>query len=311
MPASFRFVTLDVFTDRQFAGNPLAVFPEAEGLTAEQMQQLAAEMNLSETCFLLPPEDPANHARLRIFHRTAEMPFAGHPTIGSAFVLASERLPQATILRLEVPAGLARADILRNANGRVVGARIDAPKALETYEEYAPAEIAACLGLQAGDIVTSTHPPVRASTGVEFILVEISLAALERVAPVIDAFRRLAARGGHRDRYSLFVYARREAEDGSSSPLQVEARMFAPLSGTWEDPGTGSASSILGALLLQHSPEAELSIRSRQGFAMGRTCTIDIKAWRTGGDICASVGGQCVTVLAGHYASLENANEAS
>lgn len=182
MTRSFRFLTLDVFTDKQFAGNPLAVFPEAEDLETEEMQKLAAEMNLSETCFLLPPEDKANDARLRIFNRTAEMPFAGHPTIGSAFVLARERFPAATSLRLEVPAGVTIAEILRGEDGGAVGARIEAPRALETFEDYAPGEIAACLGLEADAIVRATHPPLRATTGVEFILVETTLAALERAS---------------------------------------------------------------------------------------------------------------------------------
>lgn len=301
MTSRYRFVTVDVFTDRQFAGNSLAVFPEAEGLEAEEMQRLAAEINLSETCFFLPPEDAANHVRLRIFNRTAEMPFAGHPTIGSAFILAHERFPDAHSLRLEVPAGVASAEILRDDAGMPVGARIDAPKALEIFEEYAPDEIAACLSLGADDILLSTHPPVRASTGVEFILAETSLAALDRAAPSLEGFRNLAARRGPRDRYSLFVYARRVNESGGGSPLLVESRMFAPLAGTWEDPGTGSASSILGALLLERHGEAELSIISRQGFAMGRPCNIDIKAWRSDNEIRASVGGGCVTVLKGNY----------
>ena len=110
---TYRFETVDVFTTRRFGGNPLAVFPDARGLSDVRMQALAAELNLSETTFVLPPVDPANAARVRIFNRTAEMAFAGHPSIGTAFVLAGMSLVPPPVLRLELPAGLVPVEIER------------------------------------------------------------------------------------------------------------------------------------------------------------------------------------------------------
>ena len=103
---TFAFVTVDVFTDRRFGGNPLAVFPDAQGLSDGEMQSLAAEFNLSETTFVLPPADPANSARVRIFNRTAEMPFAGHPNVGTGWVLAGMGRARDGVLRFEEIAGL-------------------------------------------------------------------------------------------------------------------------------------------------------------------------------------------------------------
>src|SRR3569623_2677762 len=127
--ADYRFETVDVFTQARFGGNPLAVFTDATGLSDAEMQALAAEMNLSETTFVLPPADPANHARVRIFNRTAEMPFAGHPNVGTGFVLARLRGDGAERLRFEEKAGLVEVRLVREA-GEVVGAEIAAPPPL-------------------------------------------------------------------------------------------------------------------------------------------------------------------------------------
>src|SRR5580692_3296635 len=131
MPA-YEFVTLDVFTDRRFGGNPLAVFPDARGLSDAQMQALAAEMNLSETTFVLPPADPANTARVRIFNRTAEMPFAGHPNVGTGFVLAGLGRGRDGVLKFEEIAGLVEVRVSRDDSGGLTGAVIDAPRPLAT-----------------------------------------------------------------------------------------------------------------------------------------------------------------------------------
>lgn len=311
MTRNYAFQTLDVFSDRSFAGNPLAIFSDAEGMDAALMQQLAAEMNLSETVYVLPADDPANHARLRIFHRTAEMPFAGHPTIGAAALLARTRWPDAATLRLELPAGIAVAAVERDGAGKVARVSIDAPLPFARLEDYPPAPIASCLGLDDTDLITTVHPPTRATTGVEFIMVETTLAALDRAAPRLAAFERLAQLGGHRDRYSLFLYARRVATGVPDAPLAIEARMFAPLSGTWEDPGTGSASSILAALILSETTLDGLRLAIRQGQRMGRPCHIRAEARRDGEKILARVGGQCVPMFAGHFPVRDPADEGS
>src|ERR1700759_5685512 len=126
----FSFVTVDVFTDRRFGGNPLAVFPDARGMSDADMQSLAAEFNRSETTFVLPPADPANTARVRIFNRTAEMPFAGHPNVGTGYVLAGQGRDHEGALRFEEIAGLVEIRATRNAGGELTGAVIDAPRPL-------------------------------------------------------------------------------------------------------------------------------------------------------------------------------------
>lgn len=291
MGRSQAFVTVDVFTDTRFGGNQLAVFTDARGLSDHEMQSLAAEMNYSETTFVLPPADPANSARVRIFNRTAEMPFAGHPNVGTGFVLAAQ-MPGVDVLRFEEIAGLVEVRIERDADGVPVGAEIDAPQPLQLLGELPVADIAPCLSLAASDILTAAHPPLRASVGVDFIFVEVAPNALSKTAPDRGAFERgAAASRGEAERLSIFVYAR----DGAG----VRARMFSPLTGTWEDPATGSANATLGALLLSLSRDDSLRYEAIQGVEMGRPSRLSVSARRTPGGVRASVGGRCVSVLSG------------
>jgi len=289
---SYAFETVDVFTERRFGGNPLAVFKDARGLSAEDMQKLAFEFNLSETTFVLPPENAANTARVRIFNRTAEMAFAGHPSIGTAYVLARAGLAHVDHLRLEVPAGIVPVEIERDAKGEVIGGKITAPQALSTGPEFSPHLIAACLGLMENDIVTTTHAPMLASMGNPYIFAELREDAIGRCTPDLNAFKRAhASRIDLGDRFSLFVYAR----DGGN----IRARMFAPISGTWEDPATGSANAPLAGLLLQHSKANAAAFTVRQGEDMGRPSLLKITASRSGEGITATVAGRCVPVFRG------------
>ncbi len=290
----YAFQTLDVFTDRRFGGNPLAVFTDARGMDGATMQAIAAELNLSETSFVLPPADPANDACVRIFNRTAEMPFAGHPTIGTSWVIAQLRGTQGDRLRLEVPAGLVEATLLRGAAGNVTGARIAAPQPLSIGVKPDVALIAACIGLAAEDIVLSTHVPVEASTGVAFVFVEIRGDRIADCVPDIAAFRRaMAAHHGTPDRFSLFVYARTGSD--------LHARMFAPLSGTIEDPATGSANATLAALLLAASDQPSATYTSRQGIEMGRPSLLHLSAARMPDGIRSTVAGDCVPMFSGSW----------
>ena len=290
--ASHAFETIDVFTDRRFGGNPLAVFPDARGITDGEMQAVAAEMNLSETTFVLPPEDPANSARVRIFNRTAEMPFAGHPNVGTGFVLAGRMPGPADLLRFEEMAGLVEVRVQRSGDGRLRGAEIDAPQPLQLMGELDVAGVAACVSLRAADLETGIHRPVRATVGVEFVLAEVASDALSRALPDLAAFQRLAAATANiGDRLSLLVYAR----DGAG----IRSRMFAPLSGTWEDPATGSANATLGALLLSLSSGQELRLDVRQGEEMGRPSRLQVTARACADGVRAGVGGGCVPVLTG------------
>ncbi len=288
----YPYVTLDVFTDTRFGGNPLAVFTAAEGLSAAEMQALAAEMNYSETTFVLPPSDPANTARVRIFHRTAEMPFAGHPNVGTGFVLAGLRPESGDLLRFEEIAGLVEIRVARDAEGRPTGAEIDAPQPLQILGTLPAEAVAPCIGLAAADLVTASHIPTRASVGVDFLLVEVTGDALARALPDIATYRSVAEEHlGAGDRLSIFLYAR----DGD----RIRARMFSPLSGTWEDPATGSANAALAALLLSLSDEDQIDYQVMQGVEMGRPSNLSLRAWRTADGIRASVGGSCVPVLRG------------
>ena len=160
----YPFQTVDVFTTLRFGGNPLAVILGASGLDAESMQRVAAEFNLSETTFVLPPTDETHTARVRIFNRTAEMAFAGHPMVGTAFVLAASD-PNLLNAVFEIPAGLARIEIARDAMGAVTGARVEAPQPLTLGPMPPPETIARCLGLDVADVILANHSPVIARWG--------------------------------------------------------------------------------------------------------------------------------------------------
>jgi trans-2,3-dihydro-3-hydroxyanthranilate isomerase len=297
MPA-YEFVTVDVFTDQRFGGNPLAVFPDARGLNDEQMQALAAEFNLSETTFVLPPENPQHHAKVRIFTPRAELPFAGHPNVGTGYVLAQRDNVPPEHYVFEELAGLVRVHILRSS-GVASGARISAPRALSIDIGIPEDVVAACASLAEKEIVTTAHTPLVASVGTPFVIAEVaSVAALSRATPDIGAFRAAAGRFPEvATRFSLHLYARR---DGDATRLA--ARMFAPLGGVLEDPATGSANAALAALLTSLAPgeNADLSYEIVQGVEMGRPSQIIASARKTAeGPVLATVEGSCVNVFRG------------
>ncbi len=284
MPA-YPFVTLDVFTDRRFGGNPLAVFTDAAGLETAQMQALAREFNLSETTFVLPPEDPANTAKVRIFTPQFEMPFAGHPNVGTAWVLAGAGRDTGGVLRFEEVAGLVEIAVERR-DGALVGCRVSAPRPLSIGPAPGAAVIAACVGLGDGEV----GEPVRASVGADFICAPVSSEALRRAQPDLAAFQKAA--GGDAKRMNLFLYAR----EGEGA---VSARMFAPLGGIVEDPATGSAAAALGALLLHQGGGDQLALTIRQGGEMGRPSLMQVTARRAEDGVRSTVSGGCVPVLRG------------
>lgn len=283
----YEFVTVDVFTQTRFGGNPLAVFPSAAGLDEGQMQSLAAEMNLSETSFVLPPENAANTARVRIFNRTHEMPFAGHPNVGTGYVLSMLGLVDGPVLHFEEPAGLVEVRLSSD------GAEIDAPQPLSLLGDLPVALAARCVGLEPQHIITARHPPVRATTGVEFAFAEVEPEALGQAVPDLSAFRDgIAAHQELGGRLSFLIYAL--DRDGD-----IKARMFAPLAGTWEDAATGSANATLAALRLSLSSDEAIEYRAVQGVEMGRRSELHLRAWRARGGVRASVGGRCVPVFRG------------
>ena len=286
----YPFVTVDVFTQARFGGNPLAVFTDARGLTDAQMQSLAAEMNLSETTFILPPTDPAHTARVRIFNRTSEMPFAGHPSVGTGYVLAQRG--SAGVITLEVPAGIVEVTVERDAEGAPIGAVISAPQPLTLGPELEPATIAACVGIDVAGVIVSEHRPVEASVGINFIIAQVSEAALASATPDLAAFREAA--GNHSEgamRLSILIYSREQG--------RIRARMFAPLTGTWEDAATGSANAALAALLLSLTADQTGKYEVTQGVEMGRPSRLKLTARREDGAIRATVGGSVVPMFRG------------
>lgn len=290
---AYEFVTVDVFTDRRFGGNPLAVFPDARGLSDADMQSLAAEFNLSETTFVLPPDDPANTARVRIFNRTAEMPFAGHPNVGTGWVLAGRGRARDGVLRFEEIAGLVEVKMEKDG-----GVTIEAPQPLSLGPEMPADLLAGCVGIAPAEIVSTAHRPVMASVGNSFVLVEVTPEALTRAAPNLARFRDALAAFpalGPR-RLPLYLYAHTGPK---RDRVGLRARMFSPLSGTIEDAATGSAATPLAALLLSLTKDREQRYGIVQGVEMGRPSLLLASAHRAEDGIRATVGGNCVPMLRG------------
>ena len=290
-----RFVTIDVFTDRAFGGNPLAVVLDAEGLSDDAMQAVAREFNLSETTFVLPPADPTNTARVRIFTPGRELPFAGHPNVGTAFVLAREGSlfgrPLGSVLRFEEAAGLVLVDILPGPDGPA-GARLTAPQVFSRTDEFSPTEFAACVNLAPADIDISAHPPLLGSAGMVFPIARLNgIDALGRARGNADAMARHPAMGGH-----VFVYTPDPAAPGA-----FRARMFAPGLGIAEDPATGGAAAALTGLLgTLTAGDGSHDYRVIQGVEMGRPSLIETAADVADGAVTAiRVGGACAAVMRG------------
>jgi trans-2,3-dihydro-3-hydroxyanthranilate isomerase len=266
------------------------------------MQQIATEFNYSESTFVLPPLDPGNTARVRIFTPTQEIPFAGHPNVGTGYVLARQGevfgRPVGDELRFEEGAGIVGIDLIREAH-HVVGTRITAPAPFTRGQELDPALIAPCASLTADELIVVNHGPTTISVGLPFVAIELpDLAALARAKPDTAAFERAdEAIPPQGVRLSLFLYAVLAAE-----PLMVQARMFAPLDNIPEDPATGSASGALGGLLasLRPEPDLDLPITIRQGYEMGRPSQIELNVTKRGGEVeRVVIGGRCVDVMRG------------
>lgn len=293
------FVTLDVFTDRRFAGNPLAVILDARGLSDGEMEQIAREFGYSETTFVLPPQDPANTANVRIFTPTTEVPFAGHPNVGTAFVLGNLSSlfgsPIGSHLRFEEKAGLVEIELARDG-ARVTGATIQAPGPLTVGSSVLPAELAPCISLEAADLETRHHAAVFASVGLKFILVEVKdLAVLARAAPRLEPLAVLHEAYAHEETdCAIFLYA----WVGSD---HVRARMFAPLDNVPEDPATGSASAALGAYLASLDAESrDRHLLVEQGVEMGRRSLIHVDVeTKAGRSERVRITGACVEVMRG------------
>ncbi len=288
----YRYFTCDVFTSSRFGGNPLAVLPWATGLTAESMQAIAREFNFSETAFVFPPEQGQTR-RVRIFTPTQEVPFAGHPNIGTAFTLASigEIDTEATVT-FEEDGGLVPIDVRRQ--GDAIWCELRAPQSLQLGKTLPADTVARCLSLDATDIVTSNHDPQEASVGLPFLVVELrDREALGRATPIAPCLQDVAAAGIVAD---VLAYV------GNQADSDLHVRMFAPLDGVPEDPATGSANCALVGMLAQIRArgDGEQCWQIRQGYEMGRPSQLFARTWTQDGKLNGTwIGGTCVMVCEG------------
>ena len=289
------FVICDVFTDVRFGGNPLAVITDARGVTDADMQRIAREFGFSETTFVLPAdagdEGGATH-RVRIFAPSGELPFAGHPNVGTAFVLAAgEEGESVEAFRFREGAGLVEVSVARDE--AVTRCEFRAPEAFRAGDEVDPALVARACGLVPEDISTSRHVPVLASVGLPFVVAEVvDRAALARARPDVVGFGALTGAPEHR---GVHLYCRQV--DGS-----LDCRMFSGHGSVSEDAATGSANAALGGLLasLDPRPDGEIRWTVRQGEDMGRPSRLAVRVVRRGGEVEAvHVGGRSVWVADG------------
>lgn len=298
----YEYYIVDVFTERQFGGNPLAVVLDAGGLKPAQMQAIAAEFNLAETTFVLQPRDAANTANVRIFTPRGELPFAGHPNVGTAFVLGQQgsahgrRLEGGRMVFEEI-AGLVPIELLEDGS-TIKGARLASPQGLTVGETISLDVLAEACSLSPIDFATRDHHPCIASCGTPFVLAEVkSRQALAKARPTESVFVQHLPR----DRTTgihLYVHDRNET-------LDIQSRMFAPLHGIPEDPATGGANVALIGLLAKLAPEedAEIAKRIGQGFDMGRPSVLEARAVKQRDEVTETfIGGACVQVMHGMLA---------
>jgi trans-2,3-dihydro-3-hydroxyanthranilate isomerase len=285
----FRYYTTDVFTSVPFAGNPLAVFPDARGMTTALMGKIARELNLSETVFVLPPRNSAHTRQIRIFTPAQELPFAGHPTIGTAVVLASagyvstvqdgeiEMVLEEGVGPIHVSVQLVN-DVPVFAKLTAHGLPVVGPSPVDR------ARVAGMLSLAPSDIVSGADAIQTVSCGVPYVFVPVvDRAAVARAVPL-----------GNLDGHALFVFHLHGSD--------VHARMFAPELGVVEDPATGSAVAALGGYLAERDarPDGTLRWVVDQGVEMGRPSRLELEVDREGGRLTAvRVGGGAVLISEG------------
>lgn len=299
---SRRYAVLDVFTNQMLSGNPLAVVLDAEGLDDGQMQKIAAEFNLSETVFVLPPENPTHSARLRIFTPSRELPFAGHPTVGTAILLAHERFgdiekDQDSVVVLEQEIGAVRCGVKLKPNAAGF-AEFDCPRQSKPHGISLgdKSEVAAALNLNASDIGFENHRPTAFEAGVPYAFVPVrNMAALQRAKPDAKSW---AAAFGNGDHNAAYVYCR----ETQFHDAGFHARMFAPNFGISEDPATGSAVAAFAGVVKSHDdlPDGTHFIRIEQGFEMNRPSLIDLEIDIQNDELKATrIGGQAILVARG------------
>ena len=291
----FRYVLVDVFTKTRLQGNPLAVFPSAAGLSDDEMQQIAGELNLSETVFFFEPASRDAAVKVRIFTPRRELDFAGHPTIGSAYVLCAER-SQPGGFAIEENIGLVPISAETDGDGdRVFWLTTPRLSFFETLERGFCARL---LGLSLDDVAADC-PPQFVSAGSPFLFVCL------RTPEAVDRARlqhaHLDEACGSVNAVGTFVFAR--SDPGSSSRFDVYSRMFAPQTGIPEDPATGSATGPLAGYMLRHGklPNRTVAFKSEQGVKMGRRSILHVRVQAAAGEATIEVGGSVVAVAEGTF----------
>jgi len=299
MPLTYH--VLDVFTGQRFGGNPLAVVLDADGLGTARMQAIAREFNLSETVFVLKPQNAAHTARVRIFTPAAEIPFAGHPTVGTGALLAELRAreparPGDALIVLEEVVGIVRVGV-RLRPGAPPHAEFDAPRLPADAGAPAPADrLAAALGLIPAEIGFENHRPTKYAAGMAFAFVPVAS---------LDAIAKARVASGHWDTAlkghglaGAFLYCRQTVHTTAS----FHARMFAPDFGIAEDPATGSAAAAFAGVVHRFDalPDGVHKRTIEQGYEMGRPSAIALTMEvRHGKLLTVRIGGQAVRVAEG------------
>ena len=297
---TFQYLTADVFTSQRFGGNQLAVFPDARDIAPSLMQRIAREFNFSETTFVLPPADPKHTRRVRIFTPGGELPFAGHPTVGTAFVLATigDIALTGAETRIVLEEGVGPVPVtIRARSGKAEFAQLSVAQLPEFGPPPPGAEdLARCLGLNPNDVLTGELTPEAVSCGVPFLFVPVrDRKTLARVRVRLEEFERVL--GGYWTA-KVFVFC----DDPELPDSDFRARMFAPTIGVPEDPATGSAACGFGGYLAKRNKRSDGTLRwiVEQGFEMGRPSLLEVEVDKRGGAITAvRVGGNSVLVTKG------------
>ena len=297
------FYTVDVFSNKIFGGNPLAIFTNIDDISADLMQSIASEVNYSETVFIQKPKNKDNTAKVKIFTPKNELPFAGHPNVGAGFLLSCfpNLIPgkySRNKMVFEEIAGLV--NVIPQYNGAtVVGSKIEAPNKFHKLETVPTTAIQNCIETNEGSIITSNDPPVVAGVGLDFVIAEVqNKEILNNARCNISAFSDADKNFSYGDDFfSLMIYYRGNQQN-------IFARVFAPLSGIVEDAATGSACGALGALLASQSNDRnnKYNYKIYQGEMIGRPSLINVSILKEKGQIKRTyISGECVLVSKGNF----------
>ena len=297
------FYTVDVFSNKIFGGNPLAIFTNTDDISTDLMQSIASEVNYSETVFIQKPKNKDNTAKVRIFTPKNELPFAGHPNVGAGFLLSCfpNLIPgnySKNKMVFEEIAGLV--NVIPQYNGAtVVGSKIEAPNKFHKLETVPTSAIQNCIETNEGSIITSNDPPVVAGVGLDFVIAEVqNKEILNNARCNISAFSEADKNFSYGDDFfSLMIYYRGNQQN-------IFARVFAPLSGIVEDAATGSACGALGALLASQNNDRnnKYNYKIHQGEMIGRPSLINVSILKEKGQIKRTyISGECVLVSKGNF----------